>query len=211
MKYNPEIHHRRSIRLPGYDYSRAGSYFITICARNRECLFGEIVGGKMRLNGAGEIVESVWNGLPEHYPHVLLDAMVVMPNHVHAIIVLTPVEAGLKPAPTATTAKRHGVPEIVRAWKTFSARRINGTRRTPDATIWQHNYWEHIVRNVSEMDRIREYIKNNPAQWELDKLHPGQSMRDGRGGSRTAPTEIREPSAVYEHIATLSKDAGWMV
>jgi len=169
MVFNSEIHHRRSIRLEGYDYSQAGAYFLTLCTQNRECLFGEIVEGGMRLNDAGRGVESVWNGLPEHYPHVELDVMVIMPNHVHGIIVLTPaVGAGLKPAPTAKV--RHRLPEIVRAFKTFSSRRINEPRNTPGAKLWQRNYWEHIVRNEPELNRLRKYVQDNPAQWELDKL-----------------------------------------
>ena len=235
MKYNPEIHHRRSIRLQGYDYSQAGAYFVTICTQNRECLFGDIVNGEMRLNEVGRVVESVWDGLPGHYAHVELDAMVIMPNHFHGVIVLTPVgagdvgagdvgaggvragdvragdvragdvRAGLKPAPTPT-AVRHGLSEIVRALKTFSSRRINELRQTPGSKLWQRNYWEHIVRNESELNRIREYILANPAHWELDKLHPDQSefCMDCTAGSRTGRTQIREPSAQYAMEA-------WMV
>ena len=124
----------------------------------------------------------------------------IMPNHFHGVIVLTPVgagdvgagdvRAGLKPAPTPT-AVRHGLSEIVRALKTFSSRRINELRQTPGAKLWQRNYWEHIIRNESELNRIREYIQNNPDQWHMDKLHPG------RGDRPVAPTEIREPSAQY--------------
>ncbi len=116
MTYDPEIHHRRSIRLKGYDYAEAGAYFVTICVYGRECLFGEVVEGTVRLNPAGEAVQAVWQGLPEHYPSVVLDAFVVMPNHVHAIVILkrqtgatpeSPVGAGLetgaglRPAPTS--------------------------------------------------------------------------------------------------------------
>lgn len=100
VKYNSEIHHRRSIRLKGYDYSRSGAYFVTICTQNRECLFGEIVDGKMRLNEPGRILQTTWDALPKHYPHVELDAWIIMPNHVHGIVVLGVVGAGLKPAPT---------------------------------------------------------------------------------------------------------------
>ncbi len=122
---------RRSIRLKGYDYSQAGGYFITTCTTNRTHLFGEVVNGEMRLSEYGEAVRDVWHELPMHYPHVILDAFVIMPDHVHGIIVLTndiawanSVRAGLKPAPTI-----HGLPEIVRGFKTFSARRINECRR----------------------------------------------------------------------------------
>jgi len=100
MPYDPNRHHRRSIRLKGYDYSQAGAYFITICTQDRACLFGKVVNGEMRLNDAGRMVLAEWNMLPERFPHVVLDAFVVMPNHVHGIVVIT------NPAPddTATTA-----------------------------------------------------------------------------------------------------------
>lgn len=88
MKYNSDIHHRRSIRLKGYDYSHAGAYFVTICAHNRACLFGEIGGGQMMLNDAGLMVEFVWNNLPIRFDHIELDEFVVMPNHIHGIFVL---------------------------------------------------------------------------------------------------------------------------
>lgn len=110
MTFNPKIHHRRSVRLWGYDYSRAGAYFVTIRAQARECLFGEVRDGAMLLNAAGEILRALWEALPVHYAHVDLDAWVIMPNHVHGIIVLDSsvvdvvgagsVRAGLKPAPT---------------------------------------------------------------------------------------------------------------
>jgi len=128
MPYNPEVHHRQSIRLRDYDYSRAGAYFVTICAWQRECLFGEVVDGGIVLTPNGRIVLDVWGNLFHHYPHVELDQFVVMPNHVHGIIVLNDdirtdvvgavsgrsgcdvnVRAGLKPAPTVRPIKRHGV------------------------------------------------------------------------------------------------------
>jgi REP element-mobilizing transposase RayT len=183
MTYDPQRHHRRSIRLKGYDYTQPGAYFVTICTRNRECLFGGIVDGKMRLNPLGDIVAACWHDLPNHYPHVQLDAFVIMPNHVHGIIVLLDpgdVGAGLGPAPTTggvptshpKTHRGHGLPEIVRAFKSFSARRINEYRRTPGTPVWQRNYYEHIIRNERSLGRIREYIVNNPLQWELDRENP---------------------------------------
>jgi REP element-mobilizing transposase RayT len=100
--FNPDKHHRRSVRLKGYDYTQAGAYFVTICTQNRECLFGDILEGMMRLNNVGQTVESVWNELPQHYPGVDIDAFGVMPNHIHGIIILMDndvVGAGFKPAP----------------------------------------------------------------------------------------------------------------
>ncbi len=165
--------HRRSIRLRDYDYARAGAYFITVCAHNRECLFGEIIDGEIRLNAFGELAQFCWDDLPKHYPNVELDAFVIMPNHVHGIIVLTDsVGAGLRPAPTTMKFKRHGLTEIVRALKSFSARRINESKSSQGTQVWQRNYYEHIIRNERDLNTIREYIVNNPLKWELDEYNP---------------------------------------
>ncbi len=172
---------RRPIRLQGYDYSRAGAYFVTVCTHDRLCLFGEIADRRMALNDAGRMVQQVWDDLPNHYSHVELDECVVMPNHVHGIVVI--VGAGFKPAPT----KRHGLPEIVRALKAFSARRINEIRNTPGVKLWQRGYYEHIIRNDDELNRIREYIANNPMKWEMDRENPDIS-RTSTGDRPVAPT-----------------------
>ncbi len=181
IKYNPDIHHRRSIRLKDYDYSNAGAYFVTICTQNRECLFGEIRNGVMELNQYGCIVKNCWNDLINHYFFAELDTHTIMPNHMHGIINITDtvgvVGAGFKPAPTeptapALTGKRHGLSEIVRALKTFSSRRINKLRNRPGVPVWQRNYYERIIRNEKGMNKIKEYIINNPLQWDLDKENP---------------------------------------
>ena len=187
MEYGADRHQRRSIRLAGYDYTQAGTYFVTICAEDRECVLGEVVADEMMPNDAGTIALAVWNDLPRHYAHVQVDAFVVMPNHVHGIIVLTDdvdanvgagvvgadavglgVGAGLKPAPTADV-RRHGLPEVVRAFKTFSARRINELRGTPGVRVWQRNYYEHVIHNAAALERIRAYIETNPERWALDQ------------------------------------------
>ncbi|MDP9371527.1 MAG: transposase [Chloroflexota bacterium] len=209
MRYDPRVHHRRSIRLKGYDYSQAGAYFVTICVRWRERLLGEVVDGETCPNAYGAIVARCWDDLPRHYPTVELDAFVVMPNHVHGVILLTnPVAgdvgaglkparsqaaalspasvatersgAGLKPAPTGDGAivdemageKRRALSEIVRAFKTFSARRINEARGTAGSPVWQRGYWDHIIRNDRSLRRFQAYIIDNPARWEMDQLHP---------------------------------------
>lgn len=185
MTYNPEIYHRRSVRLKGYDYSQAGAYFVTICTQNRRCMFGDIADGQMALNDAGWMVQAVWDELPNHYADVELDSFIVMPNHVHGIVVLRDmVGAGFKPAPT----KRHGLPEIIRGFKTFSSRYINGMRNTPGTKLWQRNYYEHIIRNETELNQIREYIVNNPLQWELDRENPNIAG----AGFKPAPTGMGE-------------------
>ena len=180
MRYDLERHHRRSIRLKGYDYSQPGAYFVTICTQDRVCLFGDVIGGEMQVNALGEIVQAVWDGLSEHYPFVVLDAFVVMPNHVHGVIIITEpmVGAGLKPAPTKPVCQHHGLSEIVRAFKTFSARRINGLRGTSGVPIWQRNYYEHIIRTEDALQRIREYIATNPLRWHLDRENPHRLGED---------------------------------
>jgi len=190
-KYNPLKHHRRSIRLKGYDYSAPGAYFITVCVHNRECALGEIVDGEMRLNEAGEIVVACWQAIPAHFVHVGLDLFVVMPNHLHGIIVLEAYAMGGKGeasaveqagisgvlAADASPLRMDGtppgsIPAIVQNFKSVSSRRLNALRATPGAHFWQRNYYEHIVRNEAGLARIRTYIQNNPARWARDQLHP---------------------------------------
>jgi putative transposase len=173
MRYDSNKRHRRSIRLRDYDYAQAGAYFITICVHDRRCLFGDVVDGEMRLNELGLIVTECWGDLPNHYPHIELDIFVVMPNHVHGIVILkdglgVDVGAGLKPAPT----NRHALPEIIRGLKTFSSRRINQQRKTPGLPVWQRNYYEHIIRNQDDLDHTRQYILDNPAKWPEDEENP---------------------------------------
>ena len=116
MIYNPDIHHRRSIRLDGYDYSHAGAYFISIAAQGRLCLFGSVVDGELRLNDAGKMVRRVWDGMPDRFPFIDLDEFVVMPNHVHGVIFIR------QPAPT-TRAPTRGAPtlgDVVGAFKSVT-------------------------------------------------------------------------------------------
>jgi putative transposase len=159
---------RRSIRLGGYDYSRSGAYFVTVCTLRRRSLFSGISHGMVIENGNVSIVRRCWLDLPDHYPHVSLDAFVMMPDHIHGIMVLADTNrAVLKPAPTGGGAGtyggvRHGLPEIVRAFKTFSARRINARRDTPGVPVWQRGYHERIIRNERELNLTRKYITNNP-------------------------------------------------
>ena len=164
---------RRSPRLQGYDYRRAGMYFCTLVAARRECLFGDIAGSEVRPNQMTAALEKCWRDLPAHYPNLVLDEFVVMPNHVHWIVALK--DAGLKPAATQTL---HGLPEIIRGFKTFSARHVNQIRHTPGGAVWQHGYYEHIIRDDDSLNRIREYIANNPLRWVLDRENPQREGQD---------------------------------
>jgi REP element-mobilizing transposase RayT len=206
--YDPEKHHRRSIRIPGYDYSQSGAYFITICTHNRACLFGDVRDDTIALSDAGRYVLETWNNLPRHYPYVELDAFRIMPNHTHGIVWLldhmdASVGAGLRPALT----QRHGIPEIIRAFKSFSAREINRLRQVSGAAVWQRDYFEHVIRDDEGLYAIRDYIITNPQRWEEDKENPLGCGKDDveqwveqfenrkraaltRAGLRPAPTEI---------------------
>ena len=167
-------HRPKILCLPGYDYSQQGADFVTVATNQRQRLFGDVFDGEIRVNAYGQITVQCWNDLVHHYSHVRRDEFVVMPNHVHGILVLNHVEAGLKPAPTQPIRpyKRHGLPEIVRAFKTFSARRINALRSSPGIHVWQLNYYEHVIRSEAELADTREYIQNNSLQWELDMENP---------------------------------------
>lgn len=168
---------RKQIRLRGYDYSRAGFYFVTVCSWHREPIFGTIstsdavgAGSKPALikNAYSQIVEETWFNLPNHNPDVVLHEFIVMPNHVHGIIEIQDSinnRAGLEPAPTV-----HALPEIVRQFKTFSGRKINALRDMKGVPVWQRNYYEHIIRDDASHAAIAQYIENNPAQWQEDEL-----------------------------------------
>jgi REP element-mobilizing transposase RayT len=174
---------RKSLRLKGYDYSLTGGYFVTLCTKGREAIFGTVIADQMHLNELGEIVLKCWKDLPRHYSNVELDEFVVMPNHVHGVVML---RAGLKPAPTSNR-KTHGLPEIVRAFKTFSSRRINVLRKIP-LSVWQRAYYEHIIRNDDELHAIRKYIQNNPLSWQFDELN--KNFTPNTAGARPcAPTD----------------------
>ena len=162
---------RKSIRLKGYDYSREGAYFVTICAQNRECLFGEIVDDKMVLNKYGEIVKNEWQRTGDIRPNIETDCFVVMPNHVHGIINIR--RGVLQYAPTnGFKSPSQTIGAITRGFKSTTTKQINILRDTHGQCIWQRNYYEHIIRGEKDYNRIHEYIQNNPLKWELDSLHP---------------------------------------
>ncbi len=192
-RYDPNKHHRRSLRLRGWDYTWPGAYFVTIVAHHREMLFGEVADGKVVLSEWGQIVAACWAEIPAHFDHVVLDAWVVMPNHLHGILFLTRTgegEAGgtgegvsrlygaggtgvsrplPRPYPPRGVA-RGSLGAVIGSFKSAVTRRINERRGTPGASVWQRNYWEHIIRNERELIAIRKYIHNNPARWAEDAL-----------------------------------------
>ncbi|MBI3610960.1 MAG: transposase [Nitrospirae bacterium] len=181
--YNPEIHHRRSVRLKGYDYSLVGAYFVTICTQNRECVFGKITDGKMEPNDAGRRVARWWAELNHKFPTIQTDESIVMPNHFHGIVIIgypDPVGAALRGRPPKTGHPHRGAPtlgDIVDWFKTMTTNDyIRGIKQSGwpqfEKRLWQRNYYERVVRDDSEMHRTREYITGNPAGWLEDEENP---------------------------------------
>ncbi|MBC8278251.1 MAG: transposase [FCB group bacterium] len=180
-KFRPD-----SIRLKDYDYALAGAYFVTICIQNRECILGRIEDGTMLLSEHGRIEDDCWYALPEHYSNVFLDQFTVMPNHVHGIVLLT--ETGdvgarsSRPHPTkhvidepggiTPPLRRHSLGQIIGYFKYQSTKRMNDIDGFKDRKIWQRNYHDRIIRNETELKAIREYILNNPYNWDKDIENP---------------------------------------
>ncbi|MDZ7371262.1 MAG: transposase [candidate division KSB1 bacterium] len=200
--YDPTRHHRRSIRLKGYDYTQPGAYFITICTHERAHVFGAVADGTMRLNDAGRIAAQCWRDIPAHFPHVKLDAFVIMPNHVHGVLWIMDDDdngddvGARHAAPLPAAAPPHteqfgkpvpgSIPTVVRSFKSAATQRINAWRGTPGAPIWQRNYYEHIIRDERALNAIRCYIQENPLRWHLDREN------DQRIGSDPLAREIWE-------------------
>jgi REP element-mobilizing transposase RayT len=243
MTFNPERHHRRSIRLRGHNYAQAGAYFITICTKNGEHLFGEVIDGVMHLNDAGKIVAEEWSRSPSVRSEIVLEEWVVMPNHLHGIVIIqttdrgdnrgddrqvaasrptdpTPTDRGCRGdrpvAPTSRSTDRtptnrgddrqvatshftdrtptdrgcrgdrpvaptsrstvhpsgppsRSIGAMIAGFKSAASKRINEMRGTPGLPVWQRNYYESIIRNTESLDRVRKYIRNNPAKWTLER------------------------------------------
>lgn len=163
---------RKRLRLPAYDYTGVGPYFITVCTHGREILFGAVTDDEMRLNTVGDIVAATWRDLPSHYAGTQLDEFVVMPNHVHGILLIN-----------QDDESRHRLSELVRSFKSFSTRRVNEFRGTVGMALWQRGYYEHVIRNETSLEQIRRYVVSNPAMWGTDEENPhkrAESVADRR-------------------------------
>ena len=194
MVFNHEIHHRKSIRFKGYDYSQDGVYFVTVCAQNRQCLFGKITDGEMKLNNVGEMVWNRWIDLKNRFPKIEIDEFIVMPNHFHGILSVGAglvsalpellegmklankrIRADTRPAPTNQNADAKTLGDIICGFKSLTANEYIQNVKTGkfppfEKSLWQRNYWEHIVRDDDDLNRIREYVIDNPINWKIDEL-----------------------------------------
>jgi putative transposase len=167
MPRGHRTHHRRSIRLKGYDYSQPGAYFVTICVHRSACALGEVLDSDVTLTDLGRIASDYWKHVPQHFQDVSIDKFVVMPNHVHAIIIISERRGGVTPPLQTPTLNK-----IIAYYKYQTTKQINQIRQQIGESFWQRSFYDHIVRNEEELQRIRNYIIDNPLKWELDEYHP---------------------------------------
>lgn len=175
-KFDPKIYHRKSIRLPGHDYAQAGAYFVTLVTWGRDCLFGQVVDGGMVLNDFGKIVQEEWERTAIVRQNVELGAYIVMPNHLHGILVINDgVGASRRLAPTteAISPKPGSLGAIMAQFKSMVTKRIWKSDESMNGTpIWQRNFHDRIIRNDHEMGKIWQYIESNPLNWADDTENP---------------------------------------
>jgi DNA-binding Lrp family transcriptional regulator/REP element-mobilizing transposase RayT len=163
---------RKSLRLSHYDYSQNGAYFITLCTHRRECLFGEIQDGVMVPNDYGRIVIEEWYKSEAIRNEIELDEFVLMPNHIHGILLIDRRGDRLVAQGRTTGPIQKSLSSFIAGFKSSVTKEINALRDSPGTPVWQRNYYEHIIRNEDDLSQTREYIVNNPMQWALDKENP---------------------------------------
>ncbi len=207
------IWQRKSPRLPEYDYSQQGAYFVTVCIQDRQGLLGEILNGEMRLNQAGRMVEKWWKKLEGNFPAIKTDCYVIMPNHFHGIIIIT--EDTLPRLTTLQQGAHMGAPlqKTLQWFKTMATNEyIHGVKEHGwpqfKGSLWQRSFYDHVIRNDEALNRIREYIKYNPQRWDLDRENPQPKGEDEfdrwlaifkikpikanrRGGPMCPPADVR--------------------
>jgi REP element-mobilizing transposase RayT len=169
-KNNSNLYQRHSLRIKNYNYSLPGAYFVTICTYRKENIFGYITDGKIELNVLGKITVREWLKTFQIRKNIQLDEYVVMPNHFHGIIILAENKGVLQYAPTNKfRSPSQSIGSVVRGFKSAVTRGIKRLDYSLLYSVWQRNYYEHIIRNERELNRIREYIQNNPLRWQYDR------------------------------------------
>lgn len=176
-----------SIRLPDYDYTRPGAYFVTVCTFERKSLLGSITAGEMVLNSNGKIVQACWKEIKNHFSDVELPAYVVMPNHFHGVIIIkyhvatrhavsdgVDKSSGLRVSTSESFGKpiAGSLPTIIRSFKSAVTKQVNVSLGKHRLNLWQEGYYEHVIRGEGEYVQIAEYILNNPVKWEMDRENP---------------------------------------
>jgi REP element-mobilizing transposase RayT len=152
------------MRLAGFDYTQPGGYLVTICLQDRRFLLGNLVDGCVALSGTGQIVERLWNEIPRHYPHVALDGYVVMPNHMHGVLIFGDAVGAGHARPL------QGLPIVVGSFKSAVTKELG-------RSIWQRSYWDRIIRSESELHRAQNYVEDNPLRWAADPENPVLRVR----------------------------------
>jgi REP element-mobilizing transposase RayT len=194
MTADTDNFHRRSLRLPGYDYAQSGAYFVTIVAAGRECIFGSIADGETFASPAGKIVQAERKDLPRRFGFLELGAFVVMPNHIHGIIIIRVTVGATRPAlnmafegevplpsvmnngaersPLRPRLQRKSLGAIIAQFKPRVTKRIWKLPHRRGIPIWQRNYYEHVIRNQEGCERIHRYIESNRVMWAEDEENP---------------------------------------
>ena len=169
MNSGRNIGKRRSIRLPGYDYRSSGAYFLTIVSQHRTALFGEVKNGNMNLNAAGRMLMHTYREAELKFPSVRTDHVICMPDHIHFILIFTAEE-------NSDLEDQVSLSTVIQWFKTLTTNnyivgvRENGWPRFP-GRLWQRNYYEHIIRNESSLNKLRQYIEDNPLNWPSSHDH----------------------------------------
>lgn len=176
--YLREMKSRKANRLQERDYSRQGYYFATICTRNHTRWFGEVLDERMRLNVTGMIAQESWLVIPAHFPNADIDEFIVMPNHIHGILIIggdnySERDAYMRPL----QSKRQDIDrskmylsKVIQGFKSSVTRKV-GKHRSKNAFGWQRSFYDHVIRNEENLNRIREYIRNNPLKWAFDRYN----------------------------------------
>jgi len=199
------LQQRRSLRLPGYDYSQAGAYFVTLCVEKRCALLGEVVGGNMQLNDAGRMIEQAWLELAEHYPGVKVDVCQIMPNHFHGIIWLEGLTGAHGGAPLRGKQPPFFLGDIIKRFKTYTTHLYiagvskEGWRQFP-GRLWQRGYFDHVIRNEQDLEDTRNYIVNNPQKWQLNREDIAQ---DCNKAGRITATRAESGFTLIEMIVVI--------